>query len=290
MRNEVISSIVAVIVLAVIHPVSAFISHRHVRRRTISLCAGIALAYVFLHLLPELAGLQEELLAGGGRPHPWFREHLYVVALVGLLLFQVVDSMGRGGVPAARRKFSYRAEMLFFALYAALIGYLITGNAELDRPILLITVALAAHFFGTDLDLAERYEMAFVTRGCYVLAAATIAGMVIALAMQVDETVLMAGFAFLVGGLLINTLRTELPEPERVKNLFLLIGAVVYAVLLLFIYSLTRQGDGDGEASRMLPRRGTTGYAVCFRRGGRDDGNPDDDGRQLVYTDDGCGR
>ncbi|MBD3243100.1 MAG: hypothetical protein GF331_21090 [Chitinivibrionales bacterium] len=252
MRNEVIWSIAAVLLLAVIHPASAFVSHRHVRRRTISLCAGIALAYAFLHLLPELAEMQNELLTGAGeqRRNPWFREHLYVLALTGLLLFQVVDSMGRRAVSAARRRFSYRAEMSFFALYAALIGYLITGNAELNRPIVLITVALAAHLFGTDLDLAERYEEAFVTRGSYVLAAATIAGMVLAFVMQVNERLLMAGFAFLVGGLLINTLRTELPEPERVRNLFLLMGAVFYAVLLLVIYSVTRQGNGDGESSR----------------------------------------
>jgi zinc transporter ZupT len=255
MRSEVVSSVVAVILLAAVHPLSALISRRHVRRRTISLCAGIALAYVFLHLLPELGRMQQELLEIRGENHPdaWFREHVYVVAFVGLLLFQVVDGIGRKGVSPRWRSFSYRAEIAFFALYAALIGSLITANAELDQPILLVTIALAAHFFGTDLDLAERYEDVFVKRGSFVLAAATVGGMILALVMEVREPVFRAGFSFIAGGLLINTLRTELPEPERVRNLFLLLGAALYAGLILFIYSVMRRGEG-GEALHSLHR------------------------------------
>ncbi|MBD3318018.1 MAG: hypothetical protein GF344_19720 [Chitinivibrionales bacterium] len=256
MRSELGLSIVVVIVLAAIHPVSVLLSRRHVRRRTTSFCAGIALAYVFLHLLPELGRMQQDLLERRGAypPYPWFREHVYVLAFAGLLLFQVMDVISRKGRSAAARRFSYKAEMAFFALYAALIGYLITGNVELDHPLFLITIALAAHFFGTDLDLAERYEEAFVRHGGYVLAAATLAGMLVALVMEFGETVLMAGFAVLAGALLINTLRTELPEPERVRSMFLLIGAVVYAFLILFIYSTVR-GDGGGEAGGTPYRR-----------------------------------
>lgn len=243
MQIEIITSIGSVLILAAIHPVSALISHKHIRKRTTSLCAGIAISYVFLHLLPELAKMQYEFLESGGenRPNPWFREHLYVLTLVGLLLFQIVDSIGRrNGISVTRQMFSYRAEVTFFALYAALIGYLITGNVELNQPVLLIIIALAAHFFGTDLDLAERYGDVFVKRGSYILAVATIAGMVTAFIMQVNKTTFMVGFSFLSGGLLINTLRTELPEPERVKNLFLLMGSALYSVLILLIYMRSR--------------------------------------------------
>lgn len=243
MQTEVIVSIISVSILAAIHPVSARISHRHIRRWTISMCAGIALAYVFMHLLPELANMQFEIIEsrGGKLPELWFREHLYVLALAGLLLFQIVDSMGRRkGISVAQKTFSYRAEILFFALYAALIGYLIIENARLDQPLLLITFALAAHFFGTDLDLAERYNDRFVKHGSYILSLATISGMIVSMVMRVNDVVYMAGFSFLAGGLLINTLRTELPEPERVKNLFLLLGAVIYSVLILYIYMRSR--------------------------------------------------
>jgi hypothetical protein len=242
MQTEMIRSIVSVLILAITHPVSALISPKHVRRRTTSLCAGIALAYVFLHLLPELANLQSALLErlGESKTNRWFEEHVYVVALVGLLLFQIVDKISRNSNSQGAMLFSYRAELFFFALYSALIGYLVTMQAVLNRPVLLITVALSAHFFGTDIDLSERYNALFIKRGSFVLSIAVIAGMLIAVFLPVNGLVYSAGFSFLAGGILINTLRTEIPDPQNVKNLFLLLGAVLYSVMILFIYYTIR--------------------------------------------------
>lgn len=242
MISPIITSIIAVFILAAIHPICALISKRHVRRRTTSLCAGIALAYLFLHLLPELSEFQQELIEGlqETRERLWFREHLWVTALVGLLVFQFVDTVAKSQIQSRSRVTAYRLEILIFATYSALIGYAITTNAELDRPILLVTVALAAHFFGTDLDLAERYEERFVRRGSYALAGATLFGMLTALVFELGERALMYGFAFLGGGILINTLRTELPEPENTRAGYLLVGTVLYAALMLGIYFVTR--------------------------------------------------
>lgn len=242
MDSSILQSVVAILILAAVHPLSAVVSHRHVRQRLISSCAGVALAYVFLHLLPELGQMQQELLEhlGEDRPNVWFREHLYVLALIGLLGFQLVDTFSRRRESTETPTLADRGEIGFFSLYAALIGYLIMENAELDRPILLITVALGAHFFGTDLDLAERYRRLFVTRSCYVLAAATIVGMIVAMVSQVNDAGIMIGYAVLAGGLLINTLRTELPEPAKVRNLYVLFGAAGYSALMLFIYAASR--------------------------------------------------
>ena len=242
MDSSIIRSIAAILILAAVHPLCAVVSRRHVRQRVISFCAGVALAYVFLHLLPELGQMQQELLEhlGEERPNPWFREHLYVLSFIGLLGFQLVDTLSRKRDSTGTPLFSDRVEMAFFALYAALIGYLIMENAELDRPILLITIALAAHLFGTDLDLAERYDRPFVKRESYVFAAATIVGMIVAMVSQVNDAGIMIGYAVLAGALLINTLRTELPEPAKVRNLYVLFGAAGYSALMLFIYSVSR--------------------------------------------------
>jgi hypothetical protein len=242
MNTHIVLSVAAVFVLAATYPLSAFVSQGHIRRRITSFCAGIALSYVFLHLLPELGNMQTELLESLGeeRANPWFREHLYIMAFIGLLVFQIVDTLGRKRTTNTQRAFGYRSETAFFALYTILIGYLIMENAEYDRPVILISVALAAHLFGTSLDLAERYGKAFVRRGSYLLAAATVAGMIFAIAGELGERWLMAGLSFLAGGLLINTLKTELPEPARVRNLYVLLGAVVYTTLMLSIYAVAR--------------------------------------------------
>lgn len=243
MNNTLVTAIISVLILAAIHPTSvAVVSKEHIRKRTTSFCAGIALAYLFMHLLPELSRLQLELLDIRGENHQayWFEEHVYIIALAGLLFFQIVDSIGRSKDSKRAESFSFRAEMLFFSLYSALISYLIIKTVELNQPTILITIAFLAHFFGTDIDLTERYENAFAGRGCYILSLATIAGMVVAIFSPVSDTIYIAGFSFLAGGILINTLRTELPQPQRVKNVFLLLGTVVYTGLILLIYYISR--------------------------------------------------
>jgi hypothetical protein len=242
MSSDLLKAITSVLIIAAIHPSSATLATKgHVSIRTISFCAGIALAYLFLHLLPELSRLQLELQRISGENHQtWLEEHVYIIALAGLLFFQIADSIGRNKESKRAKIISFRVEMFFFSLYSALISYLIIKTVELNQPTILVTIAFSFHFFGTDLDLTERYENAFTKRGCYILSIATIVGMLVALYSPVRDIFYIAGFSFLVGGILINTLRTELPQPQKVKNAFVIFGTVVYSALLLLIYYISR--------------------------------------------------
>jgi zinc transporter ZupT len=242
-NTDLVIAIISVFILSAIHPASAALASKGlIRKRTVSFCAGIALAYLFIHLLPELSKLQSDLLdiKGRSRHFQWFEEHVYIIALAGLLFFQIVDNIGRNK-ESKKYTFSFRIETIFFALYSALISYLIIKTVEFNQPTILITIAFLAHFFGTDIDLTERYEKAFAKRGCYTLSIATIAGMVMAIVSPVSEIVYISIFSFLAGGILINTLRTELPEPQKVKSAFLLLGTIIYTILILLIYYITRR-------------------------------------------------
>ena len=112
------------------------------RSRWLSAAGGISLAYVFLHLLPELAEGQA-LLAEEGLSLAFVEFEVYGLALVGLLAFygiermvQEGDGMGREEIagdadPELRRGENTEAHPAFwlhlatFAIYNLIIGYLL---------------------------------------------------------------------------------------------------------------------------------------------------------------------
>ncbi len=241
MTQSAVHSLIAVLFLAGVHSISGRSFVKKAGSRIISFCGGIALAYLFLHLLPALAELQYELLQDelANRSNSWFREHLYVLALIGLLIFYLVDGYGKL-VKGKARKTAFLVETLFFALYSGIVAYTLAESAELNRPLLLMTVALAAHFFGVDLDLAENYNDLFRKWGLPLLAALTIAGWTLGMIVRFERFALAGGFSFLSGGILINTLRTELHAPQQENMAYLIAGTALYAILILLIFYVVR--------------------------------------------------
>ena len=63
------------------------------RSRWLSAAGGVSVAYVFLHLLPELAKAQQEFEAPGGLMLGFVERHVYLVALLGLAAFYGLDHL-----------------------------------------------------------------------------------------------------------------------------------------------------------------------------------------------------
>lgn len=95
----------------------------------LSAAGGISVAYVFLHLLPELGERQGAIEEAGGLGLAFLEHHVYVMALVGLGLFYGLeraakstrdqDDGGPKGAPV------FWLHMASFSVYNALIGYLL---------------------------------------------------------------------------------------------------------------------------------------------------------------------
>lgn len=80
-------SLTGVLILALLH-VAAGRAHRGEGTRPTwrSAAGGISIAYVFIHLIPELADAQERWLAiRHHRLLPWLESQVHLVALLGLL-------------------------------------------------------------------------------------------------------------------------------------------------------------------------------------------------------------
>ena len=112
------------------------------RSRWLSAAGGISLAYVFLHLLPELAEGQEVLMEGG-HGLSFLEFEIYGLAMVGLLAFYGTERMVRRGEHIGREDIddhphddvrkgeeadehpAFWLHLACFALYNAIVGYLL---------------------------------------------------------------------------------------------------------------------------------------------------------------------
>jgi hypothetical protein len=212
-------------------------------RAWVSAAAGVSVAYIFIDVLPELGARQEAFLgtiAGRVLLFPQFRG--YLAALAGFVVFYGLERM----VLAARTEAldlghrhgegerTFRLHLAGFAAYSALIGYLLVERAEEGSLSLsLYALAMALHFFVTDHSLAKEHGARYLAVGRWVLAAAVLIGWVIGLLAPLPVGVMVVLFGFIAGGVVINSVKGELPEEGEGRFWPFFIGAAGYALLLM---------------------------------------------------------
>ena len=231
----------AALVLACIHLLAGKLRflHRTPRSRWLSFAGGAAVAYVFLHILPDLAEAQdavEESPVLGYLSH-----HIYLVAMVGLGTFYGLERAAKAsrqrGEPGGEDRPSERVfwlHMASYSLYNMLIAYLLVHRGHPGLWALVIYVgAVGFHFLTNDYGLREDHKEAYERNGRWMLAAAVGVGWVSGLIVELPESVIESLFAFLAGGILLNVLKEELPEDRQARFGAFVLGCLFYTVLLL---------------------------------------------------------
>lgn len=207
-----------------------------------SFAGGTAVAYVFLHLLPELTEGNESIDEALGevlRHTPLTDLAIFLVALIGFTLFYGLDRLARrcgehGARPAAG---AFWLHLGSFAVYNAVLTYglplrLQTGIAFA----LLFAVAMGLHFVLTDRSLEEHYPRRFARLGRPVLAAALLVGWLGATFAAPTSALLVALLtAFLGGSILLNVFKEELPAGRSSSYPWFLVGVTVYGALLALV-------------------------------------------------------
>jgi hypothetical protein len=238
---SIAGALVIAVALAALH-----LAAPHIRKlpgvpesATGSFAGGLAVAYVFLHLLPELAAGNEavgEALSDVVRPTPLLELAIFLVALVGFTVFFGLERLsGSGGREPGVAV--YRLHLVAFLVYNGLITY--TMALRLRTGIvfaLLFSVAMGLHFVLTDRGLAERYPRRFAAHGRYALAAALLAGWVLSAVFAPTSTVVVALLTALLGGsVLLNVFKEELPSGRRSRFGWFLVGLLLYSALLALV-------------------------------------------------------
>lgn len=217
----------------------------------LSAAGGVSLAYVFLHLLPEIAEGQEMLDASAGED-AWFGFGMYAVALAGLIAFFAAERMVRDDGRAGREALANDGEadtsaspafwvhMASFTVYNAVTGYLLVHRAaspEGDEASPLVSMAVFAlamglHFLLTDFGLSRDFQRSWRRIGRWLVTAALVAGWLVGQATDLPEVPLALVTAILGGGMILNVLKEEVPGDRKARIAPLVAGVVGFGALL----------------------------------------------------------
>ncbi len=204
------------------------------RSRWLSIAGGISVAYVVVHLLPELAEYQEVIAERGARIVQATERHVYVVALVGLAAFYGVENASRAERGSAGEGDDLTGATVFsfatYTLYNATIGYLLVRR---EGQLLLFAIALGLHFLVTDYGLREQHGTTYHRYGRWVLSQAVVAGAALGYLAEVPEAFVGVLIAFIGGGTILNVLKEELPTERESRFGAFLAGLVGYTAVLL---------------------------------------------------------
>ena len=213
------------------------------RRGWFSAAGGIAIAYVFVDLLPEMGRMQEIFSAASSRlslPFPEYR--VYVSALAGFVTFYALENMVAFSRPGRQEKGegNYSAAFWFhivgFSLYSALMGYLLYVEEEQKAvPLLLYSLAMFLHFWIVDHSLRREHGILYDRSGRWLLALGVGAGCAIGMLGFLMELLVPTLMGFIGGGVIINSIKEELPEKGEGRPLPFILGAFGYTLLLLLM-------------------------------------------------------
>jgi hypothetical protein len=204
----------------------------------LSAAGGVSVAYVFVHLLPEV-GVAAATLADRGTSTTFVDHHGYLIALFGFVVFYGLEQLARQTAGGADRSGEPDGTGLFwihvgsFAAYNAIVGFLL-WDRELGS-LLLFSVAMALHFLVTDDGLRERHGPAYHRRARWLLSAAVIAGFASGYVLEDAELLLAVFVPFLAGGIVLNVIKEELPADRESRFWAFAAGAIGYALLLVFV-------------------------------------------------------
>jgi len=272
--QSVIGALVIALALAALHLAVSRIRKLPLvpERATGSFAGGLAVAYVFLHLLPEIAEGNEsigEALSDVLRPTPLFDLGIFLVALFGFTVFYGLERLAdrqhgtrshavaqAGGVALAEggratgddraagaepSRGVYLLHLSSFMVYNALITYTMALRLRTGIAFaVLFTIAMGLHFVLTDRGLEEHYPTRFTARGRLALATALLAGWAVAALFAPSNTVVVALLTALLGGsILLNVFKEELPSTRRSSFGWFLTGLTLYAALLTLVTALS---------------------------------------------------
>ncbi|WP_035051869.1 hypothetical protein [Carnobacterium pleistocenium] len=239
-------SFFCVLGFALIHFFSKSIhfAHKASRNKFLSFTAGVAVSYVFVLLLPELNDYQQNLLLKlEYSPWRYLENHIYIIALVGLVLFYTLENLVKLSKESPRFKHPEDASsgifwihICSFFVYNAIIGYLLIQE-EFKSPLglLFYFIALGVHFVTNDWSLRRDHKKIYDQYGRILLTLAIFLGWLIGALTELNELVISVLQAFIAGGVILNVLKEELPQEKESSITSFLLGAFGYTFLLSFI-------------------------------------------------------
>jgi len=231
----------ATVLLMIFHYLSPwFANHLPGNGRTfISFAGGVAVAYVFLHMLPNLVEYNKpigEFLIANNWLTPFTELLIYIVALFGFLIYYGFDLLAERYRDSNHNDgLVYGLHLGMFCLYNFLITYTMSLRAQTSiTATVLFTFAMALHFVLTDRKFCRFYPVRFNHIGRFLLMSALLTGWLCSVIFDpVNVLIAALMLAFLAGSVLLNVFREELPATGLTSYFWFCFGALLITLTLL---------------------------------------------------------
>jgi hypothetical protein len=206
-------------------------------RTAVSFGAGVAIAYVFVHVMPELNSARRAFAESTSLELRYEGMSIFYVSLMGFLLFYGLDHLRKRLHQTSVKERVGKAFIISiagFASYVGLMAYLLVHNLDdTPRSVALFALAIAVHFLGVDHALHEAYGAVYERIGRFVLAAMSLLGWGVGMLVTLPRSILALMVAFISGAVIMTSSITELPSESKGRFLPFMFGGLTYGLILL---------------------------------------------------------
>lgn len=225
---------------------SSFILSHHsrhlrqtVKRQWEALSAGVAVAYVFIGVIPELEEHRSTIAASAAGNVLDVEKRVYLYALAGFVAFVGLNQLkfhgGANPSTSARSAVTYWLEICGYSLYVLLISYLLVHREDPTLASLgLFVFAMGFHLFMIDSQLAQQLGVSYERWGRIILTLSVPLGWGLGIAAALPGSFTSRLFTFVLGGVVVHSAYEELPADAGRFEWFLS-GAFCYAILLMLV-------------------------------------------------------
>lgn len=199
--------------------------------------AGMAVAYVFMHMMPELHEVRRTFASSVSMPLPYEGKVTYFLALLGFLTFYRLRYLHKT-VPktteAGQAGPAFGLQIGGFSAYIWLLGYMLVNSLhETETSIALYAVAIGFHLLAVDRAFREEHGAAYERTGRLVLASMSGIGWGAGLLFAFPQHVLALLVAFLSGAIIMNSTVMELLSATDGRFWPMIAGGSLYGLILL---------------------------------------------------------
>ena len=214
------------------------------RRGLLSFSAGAAVAYIFVHLSPELYLTRDEFIKETAHLSLSFHElWINLATMLGFVVFYGLEQFIVGSkeesdkgdhTELGENNTLFRIHIGVFGVYALLVSYLLVRSLEKGFvPIWFYAAAMSFHFLTVGNSLHREYKALYDRVGTGILSAFTLIGWGLGVMIELPKPVVSILFGFIAGGVIVNTMISELPREKEGRFGPFLSGAICYTALLL---------------------------------------------------------
>lgn len=203
------------------------------RLRWLSFSGGLAVAYVFVYVLPSLHREQQQLKEYGSTLT--MEVELYFIGLLGLLLFygieKIVSQAEQNGT--AEKNVYFWLQVLFFMIYNMLIAYTVVVSNVRGVQAVFYGAAIGMHFIAVAHDLWRKNPQRYNSLGRYFLASGILLGWGFAIWFELSSIAQSLIFAFISGAMILNVLKNELPKEKEAHFSIFAFAIITYTSITI---------------------------------------------------------